>query len=174
MTEPTIAELRKPKILAVVVGALLLILAGNTPHRPSLIWNASDSVAVGLYRLSDTTPLRGDLVALRLPPSIADLASQRGYLPRSALLLKPIAAVAGDRVCRHHSLVFANGALRAVALRDDDAGRPLPLWRNCHTLRGDEIFVLSRHTGSFDSRYFGVIPMRDIVGRAIPVWPMQH
>jgi conjugative transfer signal peptidase TraF len=176
MTELAIARLRNPKIPLVVLmlGAVLLILLGDRPHKPILIWNASDSAAVGLYRLSAANSSRGDLVAIHLPRSIADLADRRGYLPRGTLLLKPIAAVAGDHVCRHRSLVVTNGALRALALTADNAGRPLPFWRGCHMLRDDETFVLSRHSGSFDSRYFGAVATRSIVGRAIPVWTKQH
>jgi conjugative transfer signal peptidase TraF len=176
MTELAIAKLRNPKIpvVALMLGAVLLILVSDRPHRPVLIWNASDSAAVGLYRLSAAKSSRGDLVAIHLPRSITDFADRRGYLPRGALLLKPIAAVAGDRVCRHRSLVVTNGALRALARTADNTGQPLPYWRGCHILRDDEVFFLSRHSSSFDSRYFGAVPTHSIVGRAIPVWTTQH
>jgi type IV secretory pathway protease TraF len=44
------------------------------------------------------------------PPDVArDLASRRRYLPRNVPLVKPVAAIAGDRVCARAAAV--SGAL---------------------------------------------------------------
>lgn len=108
---------------------------------------------------------------MRLPAAAAELAHTRGYLPHSALLLKPVAAVGGDRVCRWRSGILIDGRLRAVAAGHDRTGRPLPIWRGCRTLRPGDIFVLSQKPDSFDSRYFGVLTRDETVGRAGRLWP---
>ncbi len=108
---------------------------------------------------------------MRLPAAAAELALARGYLPRHALLLKPVAASGGDCVCRWGRYILINGRLRAVAADRDRAGRPLPVWRGCRTLAPGDVFVLSLKPGSFDSRYFGVLARDDTVGRACRLRP---
>ena len=107
---------------------------------------------------------------MSLPGAAAELAHVRGYLPRSALVLKPVAAIAGDRVCRSSNRILINGKLRAVAADRDRAGRPLSVWRGCRTLRPGDVFVLSPKPDSFDSRYFGVLTRGRTVGRAVLLW----
>ena len=59
------------------------------------------------------------------------------------------------------------GAARAR----DRLGRPLPTWSGCRTLRSGELFVMNPAApDSFDGRYFGVLRMADVIGRATPVW----
>ena len=172
MIETTPASRHKSRIQLAAISTLsiLLILATDYEHRPVFIWNATASVPVGLYRLSPVAPAPGDIVAVRLPQSIADFASARGYLPHNVLLLKPLGAAAKDNFCRRGSLVFVNGALRAIASVADRHGQRLPMWRGCVTLRPDEIVVIGTGRDSFDSRYFGSIATRTMVGRAVPIW----
>lgn len=108
---------------------------------------------------------------MRLPAVIAELAHARAYLPRGALLLKPVAASGGDHVCRWGRFILINARPRAVAADRDRVGRPLPIWRGCRTLRPGDIFVLSQKPDSFDSRYFGLLTYNDTVGCAHRLWP---
>jgi conjugative transfer signal peptidase TraF len=101
------------------------------------------------------------------------LAETRGYLRRGALLIKAVAAAAGDTVCRHDALVTVNGRIVARASTVDAAGRSLPAWSGCFRLAADQIFVLSADPDSFDSRYMGPIDRAHIVGIAQPVWVRQ-
>jgi type IV secretory pathway protease TraF len=99
------------------------------------------------------------------------LANQRGYLPKSAMLLKPVVANEGDLVCRFGRFVFVNGRLRAVALHHDKMNRSLPSWGGCLSLGSAQIFVLSKHRDSFDSRYFGPVDERNVVGVGELIFP---
>jgi type IV secretory pathway protease TraF len=110
------------------------------------------------------------VVLIRLPPRIADLADRRGYLPKSAYLIKFIMGVTGDRVCRFGGRVFVNGAVRARAFSRDRRHRRMPVWHGCRRLTPSELFVLSANPQSFDSRYFGPVSIRSVVGRAILLW----
>ena len=137
---------------------------------PVLLWNASPSVPIGLYRLTSGAPLAEALAVIRLPEPFRILAETRGYLRKGALLIKPVAAAAGDTVCRHGSLVTINGRIVARASAVDAGGRPLPAWAGCFRLAADQIFVLSADPDSFDSRYIGPIDRAHVVGFALPVW----
>ena len=151
--------------------AVALIVAPMVAQQPLLvIWNASPSVPVGLYLVTKTSPRVGDLVVLRLPPAIAAFAARRGYLPTSAYLLKPIAAVAGDLVCRFGERVLVRGVLAGIAEDADSDGNAMPSWHGCRILQMGEVFVLADHPGSFDSRYFGPLDPASIAGRAVLLW----
>jgi type IV secretory pathway protease TraF len=91
-------------------------------------------------------------------------------LPTGALLIKPVAASTGDVVCRHRSIVTINGRAAAFARTADASGRPLPKWTGCIRLDARGVFVLSAEPLSFDSRYFGPIDRRNVLGTASPVW----
>ena len=141
---------------------------------PLLVWNASPSVPIGLYRPAYRPPRTGALGILRLAEPYKAIAERRGYLKPGALLIKWVAAVAGDRVCRYGTLVTINGQLAANAQASDGAARPLPVWRGCTRLGAGQIFVLSSTPGSFDSRYFGPVDPTHIVGTATPVWVLAR
>jgi conjugative transfer signal peptidase TraF len=146
-------------------------LGATRPTAPVLVWNASASVPLGLYRIQSGPVRRGDLVLIRLPRDIADLADRRGYLPKSAYLIKYVVAVASDRVCRLGDRILVNGVFAARALRRDRSGRRMPVWHGCRMLALDEVFLLARDLQSFDSRYFGPLPVSAIVGRAVVLCP---
>jgi len=114
------------------------------------------------------------LAVIRLPEPFLMLASARGYLLAGILLIKPIAAGAGDLVCRHGAIVTINGRTAALAKAGDAGGRPLPRWQGCRRLDALQIFVLSPDADSFDSRYFGPLDSRHVVGTAVPLWTFQR
>jgi conjugative transfer signal peptidase TraF len=152
------------------IGSLAILLKAGAPV---LLWNASPSVAIGLYRVTSRPPLTGALAVIRLPDPLRILAETRGYLRKGALLIKPIAAGAGDTVCRHGQLVTINGRIAAHARTWDAIGRTLPAWSGCFRLADNDIFVLSADPDSFDSRYLGPIDRAHVVGIAQPVWVRQ-
>ena len=138
---------------------------------PLLLWNASASAPVGLYRVMSSPPIqRGDMVLLRTPDSVRDLAAERGYLPLAVPLVKRVAALAGDMVCAVGDDLFINSKWVAGRLERDHLGRPLPHWGGCHRL-DDELFPLMADVPtSFDGRYFGPVPTSAVIGRLVPLW----
>jgi conjugative transfer signal peptidase TraF len=141
------------------------------PHL-RLAWNVSPSVPLGLYRIVPGALVEiGDVVVVRPPRALADFMDKRHYVERGALLIKPVAARAGARVCRRGLVVAIDGRRVATALRADRLGRRLPTWSGCRTLTRGELFLIApARPDSFDSRYFGRVPVSAIVGRAVPVW----
>ena len=147
---------------------------------PRLIYNPSDSVAVGWYRVdpldhrTDSLPRPlsvGSIVLAQLPADAAALATQRGYLPARVPLLKRVGAVAPQGVCIVGRSVRIDGVPVAAVLPADRVGRPLPSWQQCRPLHPGELFLLSTtNPASFDSRYFGPIAASTVIGVAHPVW----
>lgn len=139
---------------------------------PRVIWNASASAPIGLYRMHpDSDPPIGALVAVAPPERLAHWLSARGYLPEGVPLLKHVAAKAGQRTCRIGDAVSVDGRRVAIARARDGQGRPLPVWQGCRTLQSGELLLLNpAHPDSLDGRYFGALPDSAVIGRATPLW----
>jgi len=164
---------RRPRtVLALTLFGLGLIgLASLARPAPCLVWNASASAPIGLYRVLPGDAVRGDLVLVRTPNSVRRLAAERDYLPSNVPLVKRIVAAAGDIVCGAGDAISINGRVVAERLARDRLGRPLPTWSGCHLLDGGEAFLLMEGVAdSFDSRYFGPVPTAAIIGRLAPLW----
>ena len=161
-------------------GFAALAWASFVSPLPRLTYNPSDSVAVGWYRVDPLEhrtdalprPLSVDsIVLVPLPAEAAVLAAQRGYLPMRVPLLKRIGAIAPQEVCIAGGIVRIDGVPSAAVLRADRMGRPLPSWPQCRRLEPGELFLLSvTNPASFDSRYFGPVPVSTVLGVARPVW----
>lgn len=152
--------------------AIALSAVSLQDRAPRLLWNASASLPIGLYALTPPEALAvGDLVAVRLPPELADWAASRGYLGRQALLLKRIAALRGAVVCRSIGSILIDGVAVAEAAVADRSERPMPVWRGCRRLGVGQAFLLLAETpDSLDGRYLGPTAVSAIVARARAIW----
>lgn len=154
---------------AALFGTLFVAVAWAEPA-PRLIWNASASAPIGLYRIdADTPPRLGDLVAIDPPPALAAFLARRGYLPRGLPLLKRVAGPPGALVCRSGTFVTVDGVGAARVLARDRAHRPLPVWTGCRTVGRGELFLLNEARDSLDGRYFGPLPAAGLIGTAHPL-----
>ena len=163
-------------ILAVMVlgvGATALPQLDDRP--PWLVWNASASVPIGLYAVDTIIDVHaGDLVVVRPPEPLARFLADRGYLPRGVPLLKHVAALAGQSVCRIGRSVSVDAIEIGDARERDGRGRSLPVWEGCRVIAKGEVFLMNPlSSDSLDGRYFGLLPAASIVGRAIPLWVHQ-
>ena len=159
-------------------------------HAVGLRINESPSLPVGVWHLSPLRDeVRRDDVVSFCPPDtwIFREARLRGYLGSGLCeggyepLLKPIAAIEGDRVTRTEQGIRINGRLIAnsKSLDHDRSGRPLPgAGANDVIVAKGEVWVISSYNPfSFDSRYFGPVPISKIEGLARPLFvmgPQRH
>ncbi|RYD59972.1 MAG: S26 family signal peptidase [Sphingomonadales bacterium] len=161
---------RRAAWLAGGIAALGLTIAA--PPRPRIIWNASPSAPIGLYRVAapdDVAP--GDMVIARGPERYRGLAAARGYLPATVPLVKRVAGAAGDEVCALDDAIFVNRHMIARRRAVDAKGRTMPWWEGCERLRGRQLFLLMEDSAaSFDGRYFGLTSGADVVGKAHLLW----
>ena len=176
------ARLRARLVLAglSVCGLAALAWASFVHPLPRLIYNPSDSVAIGWYRVDpqghgiDSLPHSfsvGRIVLITLPPDAAVLAAPGGYLPARVPLLKRVGVVAPQEVCAAGGVVRIDDVPSATVLPADRWDRPLPSWQQCRRLEPGELFLLSvTNPASFDSRYFGPVSASAVIGVAHPVW----
>lgn len=164
---------RPRSVLALtLVGLGCVGFAALTRPAPQLVWNASASAPIGLYRVLSANQIRrGDMVLVRTPDSVRALAAERGYLPASVPLVKRIVGMGRDLVCAAGDDIFVGGRPVATRLERDRLGRPLPGWSGCRRLGDGEVFLLMEGVAdSFDGRYFGPVPLSSIIGRLVPLW----
>lgn len=145
--------------------------------------NTSSSMPVGLWRVAplDQAPERGDVVTFCLPdvPETRQ-ATQRGYVPAGSCpghlepLIKPVAAIAGDLVLVAPTGISVNGidVDRTAQLDRDTAGRTLqPFPAGAHEVQPGQVWLLAGYArNSFDSRYFGPVPVDSVQSVAHPMW----
>jgi conjugative transfer signal peptidase TraF len=143
---------------------------------PRLIWNASASTPIGLYSIDRSPQLEvTDLVAVSAPEPLASFLAERGYLPRGVPLMKRVAGLPGQHVCRTGAHVTVDGIAMGEALTRDRLGRDLPVWRGCRRIAEGEIFLMNWSVeGSLDGRYFGPASRSSVIGRATPLYTDEN
>ena len=152
---------RATALYTAALGAFLVVLSAADIWPLRVVYNASASVPLGWYSVTEPAALQaGDVVVVRPPIRVERLLVERGYLGDGVPLVKQIGGA-----------VSIDGTPAALAREADIFGRPLPRWSGCLRLGQGDVFLLnSGAPGSFDGRYFGPSPARDIIGKAHPLW----
>lgn len=163
-------------VMITYVVTMGIAIAAFVDFPKKLIWNASASAPIGLYSITPASRFEvTDLVAVRPPEQIARFLADGGYLPRGLPLMKRVAGLPGQRVCRDGDAVTVDGVAMGDALDRDHLGRDLPRWQGCRRIAPGGIFLMNWSVpNSLDGRYFGPIPTSAIIGRALPVWTDEH
>jgi conjugative transfer signal peptidase TraF len=163
------------RVLYLLVAAMALAAFGITTFCAmpmQLLWNATASAPIGLYAVGPASKLQiGDLVVVKPDEALEDLMVERGYIGSGVPLLKHIAALSGQQVCRIGRDIMIDGRFAAAALDRDSRGRELPVWQGCQHIAPNVVFLLNPAArDSLDSRYFGPLPVTDVLGKAHPLY----
>lgn len=167
--------MKLPTAVLASTAAIAALLSAAVPPARVLVWNATASVPTGLYRIGDKRALSvGERVAIEPSPRLREYLAARGYLPAGVPLIKEVAALGGDTICRIGPTITIAGKRAGSARERDSRGRALPVWQGCRTISRHEIFVMNtRVRDSFDGRYFGPLALDRVIGRASPVWTAE-
>ncbi len=160
--------------LGTAIGSLATLVCGAAmwqvikPPTPNLIYNESESAPQGWYVVDDASPIkRGAVVAAFAPAEARTLAHNRGYLPHNVPIIKTVWSIGGEEICSENGVIRAPNRPDISVMAQDGSGRELPSWDGCITLDEDEFFLVSTDVQtSFDSRYFGAVPLENILGTA--------
>lgn len=171
---PASARSRRLCYAACATGLVVALVTATIICNPAprLVWNASASAPLGLYRVSPGgAPDRGGLVIAWIPPRWRSFSAARRYLPVTVPLVKRVAAEPSQTVCAQGNAVFIEGKHVADRLGMDARGRAMPWWNGCRKLAAREYFLLMVDSPqSFDGRYFGISTAQDIIGPARLIW----
>jgi signal peptidase I len=149
---------------AFALVAALLLLARSLVAEPFRIPSASmaptlkpgDSVLV--EKLDPAAAHRGQLVAFHAPRS-------------GDILIKRVVAIAGDRVGIEDGALVVNDRRQHEAYANPKAIDSV--YFGPVTVQAGSVFVLGDNRGdSVDSRSFGAVPRRDLIGQVVArIWP---
>lgn len=170
--------MRPHAVVLVSAAAGGLLAVAGTCWFGGLRINLTPSEPLGLWRIvtMNRPVARGDLVFI-CPPETAlfDAALERGYLRRGlcpgdfAPLIKTVVALPGQRVeIGAHVAVDGSPLDRSAVRKSDGKGRAIDAFPGGVVPPGF-IFLHSSFGSSYDSRYFGPVPMEGLLGLARPV-----
>ena len=142
----------------------------------SNVWiNLSDSLAHGVYTVTTQKSdlKKGDLILTCIPELYSNFALERSYLmagkcyDKVAPVGKYIVATTGDLVQSTSDGIYVNHILikNSKALNEDKNGNPMFIYKINRKLTENELFVINEKENSFDSRYFGIINKRQVIGK---------
>lgn len=135
--------------------------------RTVIVLNASASVPYGFYRLHHVP------AALRVNQLV--VVHVEDWSDTRVPLLKPVAAVAGERICRYGHELMIHGK---------SYGPVLEMWRGFHLpsavpsdgclqVPEGQVFLASAAPRSKDSRYFGTVAITQVRAVATPLWTLD-
>ncbi len=159
--------------LTAIIGASYFSVLALSPIRV----NMTDSLPRGIW--TETTEYTGTVAAC-LDGSMAELALERRYLTPGTRckagvlpMLKHVAAHAGDTVQLDAAGIHVNGLLlpNTAVQTHDSGGRLMPAYASgeYHVAPGELWLYSNRVPNSFDSRYFGPVPQRNIIANLKPI-----
>lgn len=141
--------------------------------------NTTPSEPLGLWRIEQLhRPVEvGDLVFVCVPATARfEEARRRGYLRRglcaggSAPLIKTVAALPGQHVEISDHVIIDDRSLPASSIRKRDGeGRAL-VPDPGGVVPPKTLFLHSSFASSYDSRYFGPVPVAGLLGLAQPLY----
>jgi len=178
--------MRQRRTLALCAAGATMLATLATAYQAGVRVNTTPSMPIGLWAIASarTVPRRGDIVTVCLPdgPALRQ-AMRRGYIAagvcpdRAEPLVKPVAAVGGDLVTVSVTGISVNATpvANTAPLARDEAGRVLhPVPAGSYRVAPGELWLLSGHdTRSFDSRYFGAVPVTNVLGVVHPLWVLR-
>ena len=160
-----------------MLASVAVRITPNVLEMPPLyIWNASDSVPIGLHRLRPADNLSvTQLVAIRPPDSLATFLDLYGYLPARAMMLKRVLALPGQTLCRNGLMLSVDAIDMGEARDRSGRGRAAPELSGLpRRRRGRNLVKNWQSANSLEGRYFGFLPASAIVGRARPGWTSEN
>ena len=166
---------RSSALVTLFVAAGLLIVLFAAGWIGGLRINTTPSEPLGLWRIVplNRSVLAGETVFVCPPENTAmRVARQRGYL-RPGLcpggfgpLIKTVIAVAGQRVDVTDRVAIDGVPIPSSRIMEKDAqGRSLRHGQS-GMVRAREVYLHSGFIGSWDSRYFGPVPVSGVLGLA--------
>lgn len=175
--------------IAIVIAVLVRTFVAQAYWIPSASMvpqlRINDRVVVSRLAYDLHPPRRGDIVVFKSPPGVEpptklpsnfvmrgvrDVGVALGFAQDQTVLIKRVIGLAGDQVEGRNGHVYIDGELLVEPYlpKGDVTSDFGPV-----TVPSGDVFVMGDNRGnSLDSRYFGPVPRRTIVGRAIwKIWP---
>jgi conjugative transfer signal peptidase TraF len=169
-----VSWLRFLSIVAIGFGLAVGVL-GLTLHSLGARIAVGGSLPSGLYLPASGAVRRGDIAEACLPAAIAAYAREHellwaGDCPNGeAPVLKIVAAVAGDEVVVTAAGIRVNDRLFPMSAARSTGDR-MRVPKGSYRVLAGRVWLLGWHPRSWDSRYYGPIPVSALRGRVTPTF----
>jgi conjugative transfer signal peptidase TraF len=176
-------RLLREQVIWLAIGAILIALLAASARTDGLIFVATDSSCpIGIYHVVHQPLAHGELVEACLPEAIASYGMSRGYLASGKCpdgaepVIKVIGAIADDRVNLALENIRVNDTAlpgSATRLRDSHGRAVRALARRNYETAANELWLFGlQDARSWDSRYFGPVPVNAVLGAVEPVFTL--
>lgn len=169
---------QKTRIVLLLIGfsfVLLIHFKATIPSYQLLFWNTSASLPRGLYLvLPGNTYKIGDLVVYEPPADVRRISAANGWSDSEQLFIKKIGALENDEFSIDDQDAQRNFRINGVyigkAAEENDKGIKLPQLRGRFRVSSGSFLPITMHKRSFDGRYTGIVPLKAIKARVIPIF----
>lgn len=148
--------------VALVLRLFVLGVFSIPSHSMERTLRVGDHVLVSKLAYLVAPPARGDVVVFTLPDSLRGSSTDEAYIKR-------VIGVGGDTVLLNRFGITINGVLQPAPPQSASMS-PLPYGERRVIVPPGHVFVLGDHrSNSWDSRYWGFLPLDHVVGRAVAI-----
>lgn len=164
-------------ILAFIVSVFILIIF--TAKKEHIIFNTTSSFPLGLYKISSKKNyIKGELVSFcAIENKTFTRMIKEGYTQphpncsnRTPQLLKKIIALEDDNITIGKAISLNNQPIKnSTIFKKDHNGNLLSIQSSQKIKKGYFWAMSDYNEKSYDSRYFGQVPLSNIIGIATPI-----
>lgn len=152
----------------------MIYLPINYPklHIPFIYYNYSASIAKGFYLAIPAYKYHdGDYVVYVPPKNVKDIAVKRNWIRDGDNFIKKIGAMPGEHYEIDNSTLkfIVNFNYVGQVFISDRNNQPMPMLRGKFTVPKDEFLPIANNPHSFDGRYTGTVPLKNIKAKTIPL-----
>jgi signal peptidase I, bacterial type len=158
--------------ISLLVIALIYLVTTVLDYRGyRVVYSKTASMPSGLYLIIPKQKFSKHEVVEFIPPDWAlDFLKERGWINSRGSIIKYVFAVAEDSVCNQGDSVIVNDKVVGKVQRFLDSGKQLPKKSFCGKVPDNHYLLMSNFSDrSFDSRYFGLVSAKNILGKALPI-----
>ena len=162
-----------PLFFSLVFTGIIVLIVGLTKKSGyHITYAVTKSVPQGLYLVIPTKKIeRHDMVEFIPPQPALNFIKEKRWCPQSGSVIKYVFAIPNDHVCIHHQAIWINGKKIGRVYKFYASNKLLPQIKICGKLKENQYLLLSTESErSFDGRYFGVISLEKIFGKAVRVF----
>ncbi len=153
------------------IGTLALTVIFVKKAGYHVVYTATKSVPRGLYLIVPIKKIaRFDLIEFVPPKAAYDFAKKNRWLPQNGTMIKYVFAVPGDHILIDNQEILVNHKKVGRIYKFYAPNKLLPQTKICGRLQVDQYLLLStKSERSFDGRYFGLVTLPNILGKAYPI-----
>lgn len=163
----------KFKANLIYILLLLLLLVFNFFEYTPFTINLSPSVPCGIYfvvpKIFQADYKKGDVVLFEVPAKIKQFMTQRKYIDKNTYLLKQMQALEGDTYYVDDKAIYINNKYVGNISTKDSLGRKINPQYGKHYIDKGYFLPMGSDEKSYDGRYFGEVPIKNIKNKVIPL-----